>query len=305
MNNEHFPFVSVVFPNRNGKEDTLECLNSLRKLEYPKNRLEIIISDNGSTDGSQNLIQELFSQMRREGWLSLKLIENKKNLGPSLARNKGIEAVNKRYNYIWMIDNDIVVDKDALNILFRFIQKDNEIGIIGSVNYFFDNPNRISFCGGILNAKTGRIKYFNQKKLRESNLLNTDYVTGSSLLIRKEVIEEIGVFDPDYFCYYNDTDICFRAKKAGFKICIASQSNVWHKVSSSTKKITGFEIYYKTRNRIIFMKKNIKSRDYFLFLAFQLLFEILWSTFLLIYTKQISEFIYLYKGYKDGFFFNK
>ncbi len=108
MNNEHFPFVSVVFPNRNGKDDTLECLNSLRKLEYPKNRLEIIISDNGSTDGSQKAIKELFSTMKNERWYNLKLIENKQNLGPCVARNKGIEKANKRYKYIWLMDNDIV-----------------------------------------------------------------------------------------------------------------------------------------------------------------------------------------------------
>ena len=163
MPEENYPFVSIIFPNWNGKNDVFDCLNSLRKLDYPKDKLEIIICDNGSTDGSQEAIKQRFSTMANEGWFALKLIEIKRNIGPSLARNKGTAASEENFSYIWMIDNDIVVDIKAINEMLKISEISGKIGILGSVNYDFNNPNKMTLSGGMIDWSTLTMKNINEK----------------------------------------------------------------------------------------------------------------------------------------------
>lgn len=297
MSEHEYPFITIIFPTWNGKYDSLECLNSLRKLKYPKERLEIIVSDNGSIDGSQHSIKQMFSVMKEDGWSGLKLIENKKNLGASIARNKAFKAANEKYTYIWTIDNDIVVEKNALKELMIVLENYKNIGIVGALIYTYDKPLKLGACGSIVNWKLLTFIDFNLKNLNSSKIYEVDAVSGSSLLIKRETIERIGLFDPDFFCYYNDTDLCARAKKANYKICISTNSIIWHKGSSSTKNVRGFDIYHKSRSLILFMKKNCLSKTvFFLFI----LYYVIQNTFKLIFRNDIYKISYLFRGLKDG-----
>lgn len=302
MVKEKHPFVSIIFPNWNGKDDVIDCLNSLQHLDYPKDKLEIIISDNGSVDGSQEIINKKYSDMKEEGWFALKLIENYKNLGPSLARNIGIKSADDHSQYIWLIDNDITAEKSSLKELVRVAENNNKIGIVGSINYFFNEPNKICYCGNVINWKTFRFKRVDEKVIKEKSILKVDDVSGCSLLIKSETLNKIGVFKPDYFCYYNDTDLCTRVKKKGYDVCIASRSKVWHKVSSSTKKISGFQIYFKTRNLILLVKRNITFYRFLIFLMFLLVFHIPRELLKLIMNLNFSNVFFLFKGAFDGIF---
>ncbi len=302
--NENCPSVSIVIPNWNGKEDTLECLNALRKLQYKKSKLEIIISDNSSSDGSQNAIEKHFSIMKNEGWATLKLVENKMNLGPSTARNIGIKAANKNYSYIWLIDNDIIADPKALIELTKIAEKNENIKIVGSVNYFFDKPEEISFCGSVIDWRLLKFKPIHKKVLQNFNNLIVDEVAGSSLLIERKILQKIGIFDPHYFCYYNDTDLCIRAGKAGYKIAITLNSIIWHKVSNSTRYVSGFSNYFYTRNIILLIKKHVKLLKYIYFLFGFFLYYLPKRVLKSIVDRNIYGLKHIFNGLRDGLFSN-
>ncbi|MFX1392249.1 MAG: glycosyltransferase family 2 protein [Promethearchaeota archaeon] len=307
MNGKNYPLISIIFPNWNGKKDTIECINSLRNLEYPKDRLEIIIIDNASNDGSQQIIKQKFDQLKQEGWFALILIENERNVGPTIARNRGIRAVYKNYDYIWMMDNDIVVNKDALKVMLKISETTPKIGIIGSVNYYFSNPKKICPCGGHLKLKFGRYKFIeiNERDINKTDVLSVDYVFSCSLLIKKQTIQNIGLLNPYYFWGFNDIDWCIRAKKAGYEVIIAKNSKIWHKISSSTKKVSGFNTYFNTRNLIIFIKKNFSKSNYIKFLAYILIINMPWKTILFFIKGMFTQISYLYKGLVDGLVFKK
>ncbi len=279
-------------------------MNSLRKLKYTKSKLEIIIPDNGSSDGSQHAIKKHFARMKNEGWATLKLIENKTNLGPSLARNIGIKAADKKSSYIWLIDNDIIADPKALIELLRIAENNKKIKIVGSVNYYFDNPEKISFCGSIIDWRLLKFKQIDKKILQEFNSLIVDEVSGSSLLVKKKTLQKIGLFDPDYFCYYNDTDLCIRVSKAGYKISITLNSKIWHKVSNSTRNISGFNNYFLTRNIILLFKKHVKLLKYFYFLYGFFLYYLPKRVLKTLINRKVHDLNYIFKGLRDGLFSN-
>ena len=296
MKKEDFPLVSIIIPNWNGKDDVIECLYSVRKQEYPREKIEIIIVDNGSSDGSQKEIKLTFAKMQKEKWLNLEIIENKENLGSSIARNAGIKAAFKKSKYIWMLDNDIVADSNALKELVDLGQKYKKVGILGSVNYYSNNPKEIYYLGSMLNWKTWLFRNIDERELTNSNVYFVDCVATSSLLIKREIINEIGMLDPEYFCYFNDIDWCLRAKKSGFKICFLRNSKIWHKVSRTTNKIPGFKIYYTIR----VVKKNAPRKKYIIFLLYLFIYYLPRNLVLLILQKNISVLSSLLKGLRDG-----
>ncbi len=263
------PFVSIVMPNWNGKYDTLECLDSLRNLDYPKDRLEIIIVDNGSRDNSPQIIREKYSEMNQDGFFSLKLIEQAENIGAPAAINKGIKTANKKFDYIFKLDNDVVIDKDCLRNLVVVANTDNDCGLAGAKVLYYSEPTTIWLTGGKLNLWLMRTKDRNRGK-REKAILNEeieslDDLPGCALLISKKSINQIGLFDENYFVYADDTDYCLRSKRAGFKNLYNPKARVWHKVSQTTNKISGIYIYYMIRNRIILQRKHSTLLRFFIF----------------------------------------
>ncbi|MEW6407229.1 MAG: glycosyltransferase family 2 protein [Patescibacteria group bacterium] len=291
-----FPFVSIIFPNYNGKKDTLECLNSLLKLNYPKEKLEIIVVDNGSNDGSQKAILDFFKKLTALR-LSLRLIQNQKNLGAPAAYNQGICAVHKNYEYIWKLDNDVIVDKNSLKKMVEFLEVDKKTGLASGKIYYHEignspqgdyflmkykmlSPVDFSLWSKSTHSATvtkstfwaigGKINYFfgnfrnvakNQKDVGqyETPRSNFDFLPGCATLIKKEVIKKIGLFDEKYFVYYDETDFCVRAKRAGYDLMYIPSAKIWHKASRTTREGSYFKNYYLTRNKFLFFRKFRKS----------------------------------------------
>lgn len=293
-----YPFVSIIFPNWNGKKDTLECLDSLRKLNYPKSRMEIIITDNGSTDSSQAAITEKYGEMEDERWHNLKLIEIGENIGAPAAYNRGIQQANRNYDYIWKLDNDVVVDPNALVKLVKVGEINERIGGIGPYikNYYLPN---VSIKQGMnISLWTG-----NRAILSKGH----DYASGCSLLIRESVISKIGLLDETYFVYWDDTDFCLRMLRDDYGIQLVRKSIVYHKVSQTTNNISSvFPLYYMTRNRFIIIGKfsNSLQKIFFIF-WYVLIITPQTITFLLLrilYKKRKLRLIYtFFKASFDGF----
>ncbi len=246
------PRIFVILLNYNGEKDTLECLASLGKITY-KN-YAIIVVDNGSRNGREFLkrVNKKFPEV-----ITIPLAIN---TGFSGGNNMGIRyALAHSADYILLLNNDTTVATDFLTHLINATELDKRIGIVGAKIYF-SGTKKIWYNGGIFSWFGGG-KHIDYNKLdnhpNEESIKKTDYVTGCTLLIKREVIEKIGLLEEAFFLYYEDVDLCLRARKAGYRLVVAQGSHVWHKISQTTKKLGEPCIqYYHFRNALLLSKRN-------------------------------------------------
>ncbi len=175
------------------------------------------------------------------------VIDNdKKNLGFAGGNNIGIkQALKNGADYVLLLNNDTVVEPNFLKKLVEVGERDEKAGILGPIG--------------------GKINWFYTKGIHVTK--NNDYISGVCMLVKREVIEKIGLMPKNYFLYFEDVDWCLRARKAGYKCVLVPSSKIWHKVSSSTKAESFSYIYYHTRNGLLLVKRHapffIKILAYF------------------------------------------
>ncbi len=237
-----YPKVFIIVLNYNGKDVIKTCLSSLFKLDYPN--FEIVFVDNNSSDGSLEIAKSNFSKAN--------FIKNSENLGFSAGNNIGIRfALERMAEYILVINNDTEVEKDFLEKLVEAGLKDKKAGVLSPV-IFNGEKNKIWFSGG-------KIKWFEMKTVHEQEprteeAYESEYLSGCAMLIKAEVFREIGLFDENFFLYYEDADFTFRAKKAGFKNIVVSSSWIYH--FEKSEKMKPNKIYWLVVSGLIFFKKN-------------------------------------------------
>ncbi|MEM4655051.1 MAG: glycosyltransferase family 2 protein [Thermosphaera sp.] len=222
------PKVSVVIPIHNGIHNTVECLRSLERVTYPN--FEVIVVDDGSTDGSWEIISQNFPKVR--------LLKGDGDLWWAGAINIGIkDAIERCTDYILTLNNDVVVDPNFINALVE-CAKANPKSIIGSKIYFYNEPKRVWSAGGFVDWKIGWLSMLDKgdyDKGQYEECREVDFLTGMSVLIPAEVFREMKVFY-DERClpqYHSDSEFTMRAKKNGYKIMFEPKSFVWNKVESS------------------------------------------------------------------------
>ncbi|MBW9220553.1 glycosyltransferase family 2 protein, partial [Methanothermococcus sp. SCGC AD-155-N22] len=309
------PRVSIIILNWNGWKDTIECLESLYRINY--NNYDIIVVDNNSQDGSIEKIKEYcegkievnskFFKYSKEnkpinvfevdeedvekGYFKNKekyeklppnrrliLIKNIDNYGFAGGNNIGIRfALNiLEPKYICLLNNDTVVDRDYLIELVKVGESSENVGIVGSKIYYYDYNGRDDVIwalgGGGVDIKLGRTWHYIED--REDRVVECEYITGCSMLIRSKILYRLKGFDERYFCYYEDTDLSVRCRKLGYKLLCATKSVLWHKVSASSGgENSPVTIYYMTRNRIYFVKKHNNFLNYLIFLIWFLSYK--------------------------------
>lgn len=264
------PKVSIVILNWNGWQDTLECFESLKKITYPN--YEVVIVDNNSTNESVEKIKNWISD--KKSATAYKLLINGCNAGFAGGNNQGIKyAIKNKSDYILLLNNDTIVEFGFLEKLVEIGESDQKNGIIGPKIYYENDKKRIWFGGGKINwLKTQGIHLdLNKEDIDEVKNINNgrdffmvDYITGCAMLIKKEVIKKIGLLSEDYFLYYEDTDYCLRALKAGWQSVLTPKSNIWHKVSRSTKEFSPSYLYYHARNELMLSRKTNGAAKVFL-----------------------------------------
>lgn len=254
-----YPKVSIIVLNWNGREDTIECLDFLKEIDYPN--YEIIVVDNGSSDDSVEKIKEYKNQR-------IKLLTLNSNLGFAGGNNVGIKnALENGADYVLLLNNDTAVEKDFLSHLIQAAEEQEplyskKIGVLGPKIYFYDNPKQIWFAGGKINrilTKGEMVGYGEIDRGQFNEIKETDYITGCCLLIKREVIEKIGLMWDGYFLYYEDTDWSLKARQNGWKIIVAPKAKIYHKASRSTKEGSFSYIYYHSRNGLYLAKRNGSS----------------------------------------------
>lgn len=243
------PKVFIIVLNWNRHQDTIECIHSIRKINYP--RYEIVIVDNGSTDGSEEILRHAFPD--------IKFIQNGENLGFAEGNNVGIRyALKNGADYTVILNNDTAVDEGFITELVKAAESDSSIGIASSKIYFYDQPDIIWYAGAILDLKTGKSKHigYNEKDAGQYDTMReTDRACGCSMMISRRACEAVGLMDPEYFCYGEEVDWSLRTRNAGYKVVFVPGSKVWHKISATTGGTgTGYYLYYSVRNHLRLLK---------------------------------------------------
>lgn len=238
------PSVAVIVLNWNNWRDTFACLSSLRELDYAN--YEPVVVDNGSTDGSEERVRANFSDAT--------VIQAGANLGFAGGNNVGIKyALQQQFHYVWLLNNDTVADPSALTALVDVAQSDTSCGAVGSVLYSADEPKAIqAFGGGWIGLWTGISRYF-KTPVQDDKV---EYITGASLLIRRNVLENVGLLEENFFMYWEDADYGFRVRKAGWKLAVAPESKVWHKEFGSVGGISPALAEYYNASAVLFFTKH-------------------------------------------------
>ena len=304
--------VTIIIINWNGWKDTLECLESLYQINYPTYNVVLVDNNSQDNSiekireychGNLNVestffkfnsknkplkVFEYYENELKEESISedekeiftlpsnkkLILIKNSKNYGFSEGNNIAIDYVlkNLRTDYVLLLNNDTVVDKEFLNEMIIVADSDDKIGFSGPKTYYYDfkgDKNIISFAGGLLNMSKGKPHSIGVNEIDKgqyNQIKDVDYVEGSCLLAKKSVLDKVGLFDIRYFAYWEETDLCKRGSKAGYKSVYVPNSRIWHKVSASFN--SQIKLYYYTRNKVWFMKKNATRKEYLSFLLY-------------------------------------
>lgn len=251
IQNSH-PTVSIVVLTWNQRDLTLDCLASLADLDYPAGRLQVIVVDNGSADGTAQAI--------RDHYPSVTVLENDENLGFAEGNNVGIRhALQGPADYVMLLNNDTVVDPSVLNELLAVTEPDTTVGIVGPKILYFDQPGVIWCAGNQVGWRRGEvIRLQAEQPDKGLNELpqEVDYVTGCAICLRRQVIEQVGLIDSRFFIYYEETDLCMRARAAGWRILYVPRARLWHKVSAAMGSTSPATAYYMTRNVLLFLAKN-------------------------------------------------
>ncbi|MCG9879575.1 MAG: glycosyltransferase family 2 protein [Bacteroidia bacterium] len=241
------PLVSIITVNYNGLVFTRDFLNSLRAISYPN--IEVFVVDNASTESITPLKTEFPEVI---------FIESKENLGFAGGNNLAIQQA--KGSYYFLLNNDTEVEPGFLEPLVGLMESNKKIGLCSSKLVYYAEPSLLQFAGSKgINPYSGRGFAIGHKE-KDSEAFSRSYKTelahGAAMLISRAVVEKIGLMAELFFLYYEETDFCERVKRAGFEIWYCGASKVYHKESMSVGKDSPMKIYYLTRNRVIFTRRN-------------------------------------------------
>jgi GT2 family glycosyltransferase len=246
------PAVAVVILSWNGREDTLACLASVARADAPG--LTTIVADNGSTDGTVEAVADRFPDVE--------LIQNGANLGFAGGNNAGIRrALELGVEYVLVLNNDTEVDPGFIGALVDEAARRPDAGALCSKILFSDPNDVIWFAGASFDARSGyngrQRGYRERDDGRFDDVVETDRACGAAMLVPREVLEKVGLFDDDLFAYSEDTDWSLRACEAGYRLYVAPASKVWHKVSAASGgESSPVTLYYNLRNTIVVCERH-------------------------------------------------
>lgn len=240
---------AILILNWNGGQVTIDCLNSLKCITYPN--YEIILIDNGSIDSSLETIRNLFPQVTTIALGANRGFVEGNNAGILAAQAAGADLV-------LLLNNDTVVAPDFLSKLVDVLACGADIGAVGPTIYYHETPELIWSAGGLIDWSRGTTRMLNindtDRTFANSTPRAVDFVTGCALLVKMDVVQKVGLLDPRFFAYYEETEWCVRIGRAGYRILHVPDARIWHKISSEKREASAIVQYYMTRNRLLFLR---------------------------------------------------
>src|SRR6185369_9636353 len=243
------PPVGVVIVNHNLKDSLRETIESFRKVNYPD--LKIVVSDNASTDGSQDMIRQLFPDVH--------LLAHNPEQGYARAASLGMAFLADKTKYIFSTTNDVIVDANILNMLVNYAEQHMDAGVLGTKIYFFDRPDVLWHAGGRIHPLHGHsyhLGWVRRDAARYSQVRECDFVTGCGFLLRSDVLRKIGYFKEDLVFYSEDAELCYRFREAGYKVMYIPEAKMWHKTGTTLAKNRPVQLRYSTRNSLYLLERH-------------------------------------------------
>jgi GT2 family glycosyltransferase len=248
-NIEDLPLVSIVILNYNKTMLTRELLISLRRITYPE--VEIILVDNASNDRS-------FLQLGDE-FPEINIICSKENRGYAGGNNLGIKAASG--SLILLLNNDVEVARGFLEPMVNIFLSNSKAGMVSPKIVYYERGEAIQYAGSDgINPWTGRGRKNGYREIDNGQynyVKSTALVHGACLLVSSKLIEEVGMLDESYFIYYEEHDWAERAKHKGYELFYAGTAKIYHKESMTMVKDSPFHSYYMSRNRLLFLRRNV------------------------------------------------
>lgn len=268
---EKIPTILVIIVTWNKKQFVLELLDSLSTLDYPRAAINILVVDNASNDGTAEAITTSHPEVI--------LLRNQENVGGTGGFNTGLQwAFNQsegQFDYLWLLDNDVLVHRRALSTLVSVLETEPDIAVVGSTMMQLDYPWRINEMGAFIHRGLGTLvlnRHLEElpawqgqsvqelllteadlsKQLMHCNpMMDVDYVAAASLLVRAPVAKQAGLWR-DYFIHFDDVEWCLRIAALGHRVVVSAKSLIWH--LSAAAKVPTWVLYYDNRNVLDLLK---------------------------------------------------
>ena len=255
---EALPLISLITINYNQAVVTCDMLESTRTLTYP--RYEIIVVDNGSREDPTALIE-------KGNYPNVTVVVSPDNLGFSGGNNLGIQHA--KGDYYFLLNNDTIVTPNLLEQLLAPFQQNSAVGVTCPKIRYYDQPNTIQYAGYYpLNQYTGRtwaIGLMETDQGQHDKSGPTYFAHGAAMLVSRDVLERAGSLDDSFFLYYEELDWSARIRRAGFQIYYQAEALIYHRESMSVGKANPMKVYYHTRNRLWFMRRNVTGLPLLIF----------------------------------------
>ena len=246
------PLIAIIIVNWNGCAHTLECISSVQNIDYAN--FKIIVIDNGSSDTSLADIQKRYPDVT--------CLPMHQNLGFAEGSNVGIRyALALHAERLFLLNNDTIVKPDVLKAFMR--QNDP---VMGGKLFCYQDRNKLDHLGGIWNEKQAQFDLVGLNAVDNGQFdqpMELDYVCGASLFAHRTVFEKIGLLEPAFFLFWEESDWCYRAKKAGFTVKTCPQAVIYHKGSASFIGNKSHTTYFDWRNRLLWIKRNCDFKTQF------------------------------------------
>lgn len=243
------PAVGVVIVNWNLKDSLRETLESFRKVNYPG--LQIVVSDNASSDGSQEMVRTLFPEVH--------LLAHETEQGYARAASLGLAFLVDKTSYIFSTTNDVIVDPEIINALVDYAEAHPEAGVLGTKIYFHSRPTVLWHAGARIHPLHGHsytLGWLRQDAQRYSKVRECDFVGGCGFLLRCDVLREVGFFKEDLVFYSEDADLCYRIRERGYRVVYVPTARMWHKVGATLAKNRPLQLRYSTRNSLYLLQRH-------------------------------------------------
>jgi GT2 family glycosyltransferase len=258
------PLVVTVILNTNRRDDTLAALASLEQNDYKNHR--VIVLDNASKDGSVESIRSAFPNVQ--------IISLEENLGYAGNNNVGIKAaLEMGADWVFVLNEDTIVATDCLGQMIKVGESNLKIGITGPTVYHHNEPDIIQSAGGTLDRHWQPIHNGQNEKDQGQYTApkRVDWISGCAILVRREVIEQIGGLDERFFYYWEETDWCIRAREKGWEIWYVPQAKIWHKGVQRDYRPSPNVTYYATRNWLLVLSLHKAPLSVFAYVYWRIL----------------------------------
>lgn len=261
MVNYPTPKIFAVMLNWNEFHHTVPCIDSLKNSDIQFGR--ILVLDQASEDGSGEKLQQLYTKDEQ-----VNIIRNDKNYGFAVGMNIGIQqALDMGAEYIFILNNDTVVDRGCIQLLYEVLLSDPLGAVSGPAIMYYSNPERLWQAGGFFNKLKMGVSVPDKGKLLSeisSSTSKVGFLTGCALLVPRKTIEKVGLFDPSLFFYGDDVDYGLRIKDAGLNMYFVPTAKVWHKIEDiSVDRTTPHVLYHLARSTVIMLRKRFAGFERF------------------------------------------